>query len=126
MKSTSDIPVAVQVYRAYPHVKELLEQRGFDVANYPPIPYEKIHNASPGGPEINLSPIPPIIVAEKTRRCFGQSSREHEEILQKTKSRGVYEFSLDFQCQYPCLADIISDSMNTDDTKKLEKEGLQD
>lgn len=120
MKSTSDIPVAVQVYRAYPHIKELLEQRGFDLSDYPSITYEKIQNANPGGVEINLSPIPPIIVAEKTAHCFGLSSREHEEIHQKKESRGVYEFSLDFQRQYPCFANVVSESMNTADDAEIQ------
>lgn len=121
MKSISDIPVSVQVYRAYPHIKELLDLRGFDVSQYHPLPYENIHNAPPGGPEVKLSPVPPIVVMEKQATCFASSSREDIEILQKTQSKGIYEFSLDFQNQYPCLAEILSDTMNTTNENELQQ-----
>lgn len=117
--SISDIPVSVQVYRAYPHIRELLAFRGYDVSNYPPLSYEEIQNASAGGPEVKLSPVPPIVVEEETMHCFGKRSREHRELLQKTTSKGVYEFTIDFQKQYPALSTLITEAMDTTDSKAL-------
>ena len=118
--STSDIPVTVQVYRAYPHVRELLELRGYDVSNYPPLGYEEIQDAKAGGPEVKLSPVPPIVVAEKTAHCFGKSSREHQELMRKVVSKGVYEFTIEFHKQYPTLAELLTEAMHTTDTKALQ------
>lgn len=108
------------MFRAYPHIRELLESRGYDVTDYPPLSYEEIQNAKTGGPEVKLSPVPPIVVAEKTMHCFGKSSREHHELMQKIKSKGVYEFTIDFQQQYPMLAKLITEAMDTADSQALQ------
>lgn len=116
--TSSDISVDVQVYRAYPFITELLELRGFDVSNYPPLGYEAVHEAKSGEPEVKLSPIPPIVVKEKTVSCFGEQSREQQELSQKTSSNGVYEFSIEFTKQYPCLAELLTDMMDTSNSEE--------
>lgn len=118
MLTTSDIPVDVQVFQAYPFIFELLELRGFDVSNYPPLGYEAIHEAKIGGPEVKLSPIPPIIVTEKTVSCFGEKSREQKELVQKMTSKGVYEFSIEFKKHYPCLAELLTDALHSTNSEE--------
>ena len=118
--STSEIPVSVQVFRAYPHICELLQSRGYDVTDYPPLSHEEIQNVKTGSSEVKLSPVPPIVVAQQTMHCFGKTSREHIELMQKITSKGVYEFTIDFQRQYPTLAKLITEAMNTTDSQALQ------
>lgn len=104
--TSTEIPVDVQLFQAYPNVLEMVKMRGFDVSNYPPLSYEYIQTQKMGGAEIKLSPIPPIVVEEEIPTCFGSSSREHRELAQKQSDSNDYEFSTAFMKQYPAFVNI--------------------
>jgi DNA-directed RNA polymerase subunit H (RpoH/RPB5) len=111
---TTEIPVDVQLFRCYPFVRELLELRGFDVSEFPALSYEQISQQKAGGPEVWLSPIPPIITAEipTDSSGFGEHSRECDEIRTKTRANTpellAGELSRAFAKRYPVLSQVVN------------------
>lgn len=117
--TSTEIPVDVQLFQAYPNVLDMVKMRGFDVSNYPPLSYDYIQEQKMGGDDIKLSPIPPIVVQEEAPVCFGPTSREHQELEKKRTNLKDYEWSTDFLKQYPALAQL-SNAL-CDDTLGKEK-----
>lgn len=109
----TEIPVDVQVFRAYPHVRELLEQRQFDVSKYPALTYEEVSESKQ---QAQLF-VPPILTTEhKTKTvCFGEDSREQEEINAILEKQS-YTFSREFQNRYPVFATLFLGFVNKQDS----------
>lgn len=95
---TTEIPMDVQVFRAYPHVRELLEQRDFDVSEYPALTHEDSHIH-----------IPPILTSmnEQPNSCFGSQSREIKEVDELLGDSPVSLLSTAFQSRYPTLTKLL-------------------
>lgn len=103
---STEIPVDVQVFRAYPNVQNLLEQRGFDVSSYPALSYEDI---SQNHLKTQMF-VPPILTQEheKSRMSFGNASREWKEIHSfMSDSECTASLSESFQVRYSALTQLL-------------------
>ena len=83
---TTEIPVDVQIFRAYPYVRELLEQRHFDVSEYPALTHEELSQTRVDSHIL----VPPILTTEKKQpnNRFGIHSREMKEIRKLLEESG--------------------------------------
>ena len=122
--ASSEIPIDVQLFQAYPNILDMVKTRGFDISAYPPLSYAHIQEQKAGGTEVKLSPIPPIIVQEDTPICFKESSREHRELEKKRNSHGDYEFTTGFVKQYPALVKF-SNALYHEKLTKQDKENAK-
>jgi DNA-directed RNA polymerase subunit H (RpoH/RPB5) len=110
---TTEIPVDVQVLRAYHHVRELLELRSYDVSNYPELTNDAL-GENRVGQHIH---IPPILTSETEHptTCFGGESREMNEIVTVLSSSAV-SFTTAFQYRYPVLSKLLLHYVDRNET----------
>ena len=130
------IPATTQLYQSYPIICRMLQKRGYDVSDYPPLTLDHIeqqhlaHLRQPVSPQKPLSPIPPIIVQAtdasyrasqevhsgsgiQTELPFAKGSREWTEIvaacLATPSTEQSTELSTAFHQQYPVLAALTDE-----------------
>ena len=106
-----DIPINIQVYKAYRIVRDMLDQRGYDVSSYPPLSLEQLQLKKNADDQVNACPVIPIVVSKQATAStpFDDNSCEMKELQTFRKTQLL---STGFQKRYPTLYSLFTSNTN--------------